>query len=215
MKKNYARIHGIENLHKIHFNGVGKYRMPQILPQDFELPEKWVCFSRWRDAEDPEETGIHFYCDDYKFNALWTHPERFVKMFQRFRCIAEPDFSVYGNMPPALQIYNVYKNKALAAYYQYNGVNVVPAPIWGLKESYEWCFDGEPVYTPVMVSTVGLLISKEDREFFVDGYREMKIRMRPSKILIHGANVPEEIKDDDFTMVESYSKIKHTFYEDK
>ena len=71
------------------------------------------------------------------------------------------------------------------------GINVIPTIGWSDKESYTWCFDGEPVHGVVAVSSVGTQNSKEKREMFLKGYLEMMKRLQPTQIIFYG-NVPKE-----------------------
>lgn len=44
---------------------------------------------------------------------------------------------------------------------QMYGIDVIPTISWSDRESFEWCFDGEPVDGAVAVSSVGVMNSKE------------------------------------------------------
>ena len=37
---------------------------------------------RLRDLSD--YNCLHFYCDDYKFNSIWTYPDRYINLFKSF-----------------------------------------------------------------------------------------------------------------------------------
>ena len=59
---------------------------------------------------------------------------------------------------------------------------MIPTICWGDEDSYEWCFDGEPVGGTVAVSSVGILNSKEKIKHFIMGYEEMIIREELVKV---------------------------------
>ena len=65
----------------------------------------------------------HFYVDDYRFNALWQHPEKILMT----GCVnlIEPNFSVYQQTPKALSIWQVYRKRWLSRYWQRNGIRVI------------------------------------------------------------------------------------------
>ena len=68
---------------------------------------------------------------------------------------------------------------------------MIPTVCWSDKESFEWCFDGEPTQSVVGVSSVGTQKSKDTKRKFLDGYFEMVDRLQPTQIIFYG-NVPEE-----------------------
>ena len=75
------------------------------------------------------------------------------------------------------------------------GVDVIPTISWSTEESFEWCFDGEPIGGVVAVSSVGTQNSREKRELFIQGYKEMVRRLQPETIIFYG-NVPEECTEN-------------------
>ena len=88
------------------------------------------------------------------------------------------------DFPKAIQIYNHYRKHWCAAYWQERGLTVIPTIAWSDKDSFEWCFDGEPQDGIVAVSNVGCMRSKATRQAFMEGYNEMLARLQPSKILM-------------------------------
>lgn len=74
---------------------------------------------------------------------------------------------------------------------QMYGIDVIPTISWSGRESFEWCFDGEPVGGAVAASSVGVMNSKERKELFMNGYNEMLRRLEPETVLFYG-QVPEE-----------------------
>ena len=74
-----------------------------------------------------------------------------------------------------------------------HGINVIPTICWSDRESFKWCFDGEPIHSVVAISSVGTQNSKEKKQRFLDGYFEMVERLQPVQIIFYG-KVPEECK---------------------
>lgn len=179
-----------QNLEKAFMDGVGEYDIPEILPV-YELPQldKWIEFdycSRFRaDRYDRSKVGVHFFEDDYKFERVWTCPDRYAEQLSQFGCIMSPDFSMYVDFPKAVRIYNKYRNHYIARYYQecYN-MTVIPTIMFGFEDSYDWVFDGYPEESIVSISTVGLLQNKEMNVMFHKAYNEMINRLQPSKVLL-------------------------------
>ena len=69
----------------------------------------------------------------------------------------------------------------------------MPTTCWSDRDSYNWCYDGEPEGHTVAVSSVGTQVNPESRRLFLEGYREMISRLQPSKIIMYG-NVPDECR---------------------
>ena len=65
---------------------------------------------------------IHFYIDDYKFSTLWKTPQ--VILDTRCVNIVEPNFSTNNQMPLVVGMYQVYRKRWLARYYQSKGLRV-------------------------------------------------------------------------------------------
>ena len=188
----YRAMRNYENIQRMKFDGVGEYGIPEIEPTQFERAD-FIGFNFAKGTKEPENKAVHFFIDDYQFNRVWSDPDRYIDMFRRFRYVLTPDFSLYTDFPKALQIYNHYRKHWLGAYWQLNGINVIPTVCWSDKESFEWCFDGEPTHSVVAVSSIGTQRSKGTKRKFLDGYFEMVDRLQPTQIIFYG-NVPEECK---------------------
>lgn len=174
------------------FNGIGEYDIPQIESIQFNNAE-FIGFNYARNAKEPENKAVHFFLDDYQFTRVWTEPDRYIPMLQRFKYVLTPDFSLYTDFPKPLQIYNHYRKHWIGAYWQMYGINVIPTICWSDQKSFEWCFDGEPTQSVVAVSSVGTQNNKEKKQCFLDGYHEMVERLQPTQIIFYG-RVPDECK---------------------
>ena len=117
-----------------------------------------------------------------------------------------PDFSMFADYPKAVQVYNHWRKHQLGAYWQRVGMTVIPSVGWIGRDSYSWCFDGEPVGGTVAVSSVGTQKSKDARRLFLDGYNEMLARLTPSKIIFFG-DVPRECEGN----IEHHAPYYETF----
>ena len=65
---------------------------------------------------------LHFYTDDYKFNALWSDPTPIVA--SGCRAIVEPNVSTGRGMPPAVALWGIYRKRWIARWAQQYGVSV-------------------------------------------------------------------------------------------
>ena len=187
----YRNARSYENLEKRIFNGVGFYGIPELWPVDYAGGCEFIGFNGAASCRNRENKGVHFFVDDYQFNRLWTSVDRYIPMLAEFQYVMTPDFSTYTDFPRAVQIYNHYRKHWVGAYLQEAGICVIPTISWSTPDSFEWCFDGEPIGSTVAISSVGCMNSAERKRLFVTGYHEMVKRLHPEKIIFYG-DVPQE-----------------------
>ncbi len=185
------------NLDKAIYEGIGKFDIPQIAPYNGDIDIKyWLGFNYVKkDYYCRKNIGVHFCLDDYQFETIWNYPNKYINNFKKCGVICSPDFSLYSDFPKAIQIYNHYRKHWLAKFYQDRDCTVIPTIAWSDKDSYSWCFDGEPKHSIVAISSTGTLKQKGSVELFIDGIKEMVKRLEPSKILC-------------FTTTDNFDKIK-------
>lgn len=172
------------------FETAGRYDIPLIKREECPVCE-WIGFNEAKSVRDRKGKGIHFFLDDYQFTRLWNRTDSYFPMLLDYECVMSPDFSLYTDFPLSLQIYNHYRKHWLGACLQENGIHVIPTVCWSSRESFEWCFDGEPVGGTVAVSSVGCCRDRQVKKLFLEGYHEMLLRLEPEKILFYG-QVPDE-----------------------
>lgn len=196
-----------ENLDKYIFPGVGKYGIPQIHGVTTQPRGEFIPMNYAMTERCPEEKNLHCFVDDYQFTRWWNSPDRYIPKLSKFRAVCSPDFSVYTDMPRAMQIYNHYRRHWLAAYWQIHGLVVYPTVAWSDEHSYEWCFDGEPTNSVVAVSSVGVQRDAEARRLFLRGYEEMMARLTPTLVLFYG-DPPKECGGNILRIAPHYEKIR-------
>lgn len=179
------------------------YGIPTLLRDVGEAPKDLVS---WKNVTKPKKEDldkcVHFFLDDYHFEGIWNSPKKTLSRVQKIGTALTPDYSVFLDMPRALQIFNVYRNRWIGRYWQENGVRVIPTVSWGNKKTYDFCFDGIEKNNPVAVSTVGIL--KADYSFFIEGFEAMIDRLDPSYIMMYGEKT---IVDDS-----KYNIVKYDSY---
>ncbi|MBQ9363999.1 MAG: DUF4417 domain-containing protein [Bacteroidaceae bacterium] len=168
--------------------------MPCLQPFLDEPPEMFFPFNVAVSCRD-YNSGVHFYIDDYQFERVWQQPERYPQLLERFRCVVAPDFSQYADMPRAMRVWQSYRGKALAAWWQKEGVRVIPNATWSTPDSFSYCFEGIPTDSVVAVNCMGIRSSPLSMYFWRLGYEEMFRRLRPRLILRYGDMMPGERED--------------------
>ena len=66
---------------------------------------------------------LHFYTEDYKFNALWREP--LPQILADASCVIEPNYSTNDVMPKVVVLYGIFRKRWLARFWQKCGLRVV------------------------------------------------------------------------------------------
>lgn len=142
------------------------YEIPKMLPCTHIEVDRWVPFNMAKTVPMPQRqyTGIHFNIHDFQFERVWNYPHKSLELLRQFGAMTCPDFSIYNDFPNAVRIYNVYRNRWCARWWQENGLNVIPLIQYSRPDSFKWCFAGYPKDSIAMVSFVGNHISPIGRK---------------------------------------------------
>lgn len=167
---------------------VGKYDLPVLSDGYAEPPQKIVPFNMANRQAD-KDAGIHFFIDDYQFERIWRSPQRYAELLRPFRCVFTPDFSLYADMPMAMKIWNAYRCRAIGAYWQRQGLKVVPTLQWAEPRTFDFCFDGIPKGGMVAVSTLGAAKGRLSRQMWIAGMQEAVNRIHPKTVLLYGSPI--------------------------
>ena len=184
-----VRHNVFENQERMRFASTNYYGIPEMQATDV-FGDKMLRFCDWAEVEDPENYIAHFYYDDFKFIQAWRDPDKYVEKLRKFKAVVSPDFSLYTDFPRVLQILSCYRRQWVGAYWQIQGLNVIPDVVWGDEESFNYCFEGIPKSSTVAISTVGVKNDKfwngKEGEMFRAGYNEMMKRLEPTTVLFYG-----------------------------
>lgn len=117
-----------------------------------------IGFNYAKSTPEADKAGrcCHFFIDDYQFERVWARPAAYLECLRGFDCVLTPDFSLYLDMPDAMQRWNRYRSQALGHWWQEQGLRVVPTLSWAQRRSFRFAFDGVPRRSTVAVSTVGV-----------------------------------------------------------
>lgn len=159
------------------------FSMPLIKKQDISLADAALIGYDKINQNCDYEKIVHFFLDDYRFENLYKDPDSKIEKLLQFKAVLTPDFSMFTEMPIALQMYNCFRSRWTGAYLQQKGASVIPTLRWGNLESFNFCFDGIEQGSIVAVSTIGV---KNEKSHFMLGYNEMRRRIKPEKIICYG-----------------------------
>lgn len=185
----------------------GKYGIPHIRAQGMPYVDTWQHPSRLTCRAIDGTMGVHMYAYDYQIMRVWAHPQKYLDVLRKAGCVLSPDFSLYTDTPQAMNIYNHYRKHWLGAYWQRNGITVIPTICWADESSFDWCFDGEPSQAVVSVSSIGTQRQAETKAAFLRGYDAMLERLQPEAILFFG-KVPAECRGNICPVEAFYEEVK-------
>ncbi len=168
----------------------GKYEIPEIKTSE-KLPTELLPFSK-ANRSKTFDRWICFYEHDERYNRLWNDPKRYLGMLKRFGGVISPDFSVYRDMPLAMQIFNIYKGRAIGAWLNANGIDVIPNVRWGDGRTFETACAGVEKHKTIAVGTHGCIRAKDDRLWFEEGLKYIVDRLEPTAIVVYG-QAPEKL----------------------
>ena len=98
------------------FGGEGTFQIP-IIPKSEFAEEDFrdlllIGFDRARaDDEKNRDCMVHFFLYDYKFERVWKDAAKDLGRLKNYRAVLSPDFSMYQEMNPAMQLYNTFRNR--------------------------------------------------------------------------------------------------------
>ena len=169
----------------------GKWQLPIIEKQNIELGDiQLISYSdiRTNDNEINRKKGVHFFIDDYRFEGVYRNPERSLGRLSQYRFLLTPDYSTYSDMNYWRQLESVAHSRWVGAYWQDQGLVVIPTISWSTPESFEFCFDGVEEGSVVAIGMIGC---KRSKKKFMPGYNEMLSKIKPEAIICFGTPFPE------------------------
>lgn len=173
-----------------------EWGIPLIRGAPLRATPEWLAPYRTRIRSQKTLKGAyHFFLDDFRFESVWNRPNAALRAIQKVPIVLSPDFSLYRDWPLMLQMWNTYRNRWCGAWWQSQGVTVIPTVSWSTPESYEFCFAGIEQNSLVAIGTVGTNNNSTEKHLFLLGLHEMISRLQPSRILCYGP-VPSEIKQE-------------------
>lgn len=167
------------------------------LPAADVVPDRLIAYNdRWKVEHPVPGDAVHFFLDDYRFETMWTKPQRGLSRVMRAGLALTPDFSLWQEMPLAMQLWQVYRSRWCGAWMRSNGVNVIPTVSWSTPASFDFAFTGIAYHSIVAVSSVGIR-DNDAKKAYLRGMEEMIDRITPAMVLVYGRSLGENQFDSD------------------
>lgn len=166
--------------------------VPVIQPTDIdEIPTAMIAFSKAVSSKSFNKT-VHFYESDRSFARIMHNPMKYVAILNRFKYVISPDFSQHLDMPKFLCMQNSWWNNAFGAYWQSQGIKVIPNVTWSRPESYFYAFTGIPKQGIVAINCTAIKGNPMSRYFWMKGYEAAISALDPKLIIRYGDKMPNE-----------------------
>lgn len=173
------------------FDTFGRWNIPLVRKNKLDVSEvDLICYSdiKANDIDENKQKGVHFFIDDYRMERVYFHFDKQLQRLSQYKFLLTPDFSLYAEMPKAIQLYNVFRNRWCGAYWQSKGITVVPSISWSDGDSFSFCFNGVEQGSIVAIGMIGC---KQNRLAFLRGYDAMIENINPTAIICFGVPFPE------------------------
>lgn len=155
------------------------------------VPEGLIAFSKCISNHEYEK-WVHFYEDDFLFERIWRNPSNYLNVLSKYAGVILPDFSVYRDMPLIMQLWNIYRSRAIGSWLQENGIRVIPNIRYGDERTYKESCAGIKHGSTIAVGSHGTLKSSEDKSYFVEGLEFVANELKPKTIVVYG-KAPDDI----------------------
>lgn len=164
------------------FKGDGVFEIPKLEKEEIELENiELIGYDKLNEKETNKI--VHFFLDDYKFEAIWNDPEPRIEKLKKYKAVLAPNYSIYTEMPLSLKVYNTFRSRWCGAYLQAKGIKVIPTVAWGEPNTFWFCFDGITQGSIVALSTLGV---RKEKALFMQGYNEMIRKVKPKAVICYG-----------------------------
>lgn len=163
----------------------GFLEFPRIKPT-YDIPNRVIAFSKAIKCKDYNQ-WVHFYEDDHLFERIWRNPRRYLAILKRYRGVILADFSLYRDMPLIMQLWNIYRSRAIGHWLQANGIIVIPNIRFGDRRTYRICCEGISKHCTIAVGAHGNMKHKVDRDIFLNGLDEIVKILEPNTIVVYGS----------------------------
>ena len=214
VRDNFKDIFGVYFLESLSFEG--DYDMPIVGNfDDISVIDYIALYSDTSEYNKTENTCVAFYQYDHVFDGIhglynsiiYKDEERLDKFRERFKgvkYIIAPDYSLFGDFPNALQIFNIYKSRVCMCWLIANTkAKIFPNVRWTFPFTFEYCFDGIMKGSNIAIGVLGQIRDKENKKMFLDGFKVAIDRIEPKCILVYGF-----VTESNFGELFGYAKSK-------
>jgi hypothetical protein len=177
-------------------------KMPLIKKQQINLENfRYIGFQniKKQDTKNAISKTVGYFLQDYKFEGVRRRPWNYTERLRQYKQVLSPDFSCYSDMSKDEQWVSIFLNRLIGAYWQKQGLFVIPTVTWGGEKTFEFCFDGVEKESIVAISTIG---TSKNRAGFMAGFIRMCEMINPEKVICYCTPYPDMYLYADILVVE-------------
>ena len=137
----------------------------------------------------------HFFTTEPHIDPFWNQPFRYLPFLKKLDCVISTDFSIYSNMLLIQKLWNSFRNKLMSAFFQRQGIILIPAPSWGDLSHMDLFMEGWPKESLIAINSTGIGLDKRCRHIWLDGYFAMLSILKPTHIIRYGAFIEGECRE--------------------
>lgn len=163
----------------------GKYGITKIKKYTGELPSKFITLQEINEMGG-SNVGVLGFSYDLQLEKLETDYKKYLRILRKYRCVAEPDYSMRIGDALGSIVSTSFKSHNIAFFYQEHGCTIIPTMKWADEMSYDVCFDGYERGGAVLVSTMGVIRDERSQMYFKSGFKEMLKRVSPDSVVLYG-----------------------------
>lgn len=214
VRNNFRDIFGVYFLESLSFEG--KYDMPIVGNfDDISNIDYIALYSDLSEYDKTTNTCVSFYQYDHIFDGVnglynsivYQNNKRldfFKDRFKNVKYIIAPDYSLFGDFPNALQIFNVYKSRVCLCWLSANTkAKIIPNIRWSLPFSFDYCFDGIMIGSNIAIGILGQIRNKKNNKMFIEGFKKAIDRIKPKNIIVYGF-----VSETNFEKLFAYARSK-------
>ena len=90
-------------------------------------------------------------------------------------------------MPLVMQLWNIYRSRAIGHWLQANGVKIIPNIRFGDQRTYRICCFGIEKHSVISIGSHGNLKNRMDREIFLKGVDRIIKILEPRVLIVYGS----------------------------
>lgn len=132
------------------------------------------------------EEMLLFFEADAKFKRIRNNTAYWIDFVSGYPISSSPDFSIYWSMSLEKQKQNKDFNLWFGREVQKKNPSMIFNVRFGDALSYDFCFDGFPQNSIVMVGTHGCIKRYDERLVFRAGFSELVRRLSPTVVVVYG-----------------------------
>jgi len=153
--------------------------------------DAWFCQSARPFPETREGGVLGFFTEDYRFESYWNNKKGSLNKLlnEEWHAVCAIDFSLYANEPKVLRMYNLYRSRWLARFWQEFGIDIIPIIQGGGDGDADLTLGTIPKGAPIIASqcrTISARSPKRHWEFYKNLLEDAVAIIQPQTFIIYG-----------------------------